>query len=128
MNVIIGLNNIAYNEPTASEEVKEHLKKIGASAQHLPGIINDILDMSRIESGRMAIKSEEFSFAKCLEQVNTIVSGQRRDKGLRCECVAKGKIDDYYVGNAMKLKLVMINLLGNAVKFTPEGRFRQLYS
>ena len=121
MNAIIGLNNIAMNEPSASDKVKEHLSKMGASAQHLLGIINDILDMSRIESGRMVIKSEEFSFAKCLEQVNTIVSGQCRDKGLHYECVTRGSIDDYYVGDAIKLKQVMINILGNAVKFTPEG-------
>ncbi|MBR0464514.1 MAG: response regulator [Clostridia bacterium] len=121
MNAIIGLNNIALNEPSASEKVKEYLTKIGASAQHLLGIINDILDMSRIESGRMVIKSEEFSFAKSLEQVNTIVSGQCRDKNLKYDCVMHGKIDEYYVGDAMKLRQVMINILGNAVKFTPEG-------
>ena len=121
MNAIIGLNNIAMNDATASDRVKEYLEKIGASAQHLLGIINDILDMSRIESGRMTIKSEEFSFARSLEQVNTIISGQCRDKGLAYDCRIAGKIDDYYIGDAMKLKQVMINLLGNAVKFTPEG-------
>ena len=121
MNAIIGLNNIAMNEPTASDKIREYLTKIGASAQHLLGIINDILDMSRIESGRMVIKNEEFSFSKSLEQVNTIVSGQCRDKGLLFECRTKGKIDEYYVGDAMKLRQVMLNILGNAVKFTPEG-------
>ena len=120
MNAIIGLNSIALNEPTASDKVKDYLVKIGASAQHLLGIINDILDMSRIESGRMIIKNEEFSFAKCIEQVNTIVSGQCRDKGLIYECVTRGKIDEYYIGDAMKLKQVLLNILGNAVKFTPE--------
>ena len=121
MNAIIGLNNIAMNDPTASEKVKEYLEKIGASAQHLLGIINDILDMSRIESGRMTIKKEEFSFSKALEQVNTMISGQCRDKGLNYDCLIKGKVDDYYIGDAMKLKQVLINILGNAVKFTPEG-------
>ena len=121
MNAIIGLNNIAMNEPTASDKIKEYLTKIGASAQHLLGIINDILDMSRIESGRMVIKNEEFSFSKSLEQVNTIISGQCRDKGLLFECRTKGKIDEYYIGDAMKLRQVMLNILGNAVKFTPEG-------
>ena len=121
MNAIIGLNNIALNEPDVPERVAEHLRKMGASAQHLLSIINDILDMSRIESGRMVIKNEEFSFAKGLEQVNTMVSGQCRDKGLTYECRTVGKIDDYYIGDAMKLKQVIINILGNAVKFTPEG-------
>ena len=121
MNAIIGLNNIAMNDPTASDKVKEYLEKSGTSAAHLLGIINDILDMSRIESGRMVIKNDEFSFAKTLEQVNTIISGQCRDKKLHYDCRTIGKIDDYYVGDEMKLKQVMINILGNAVKFTPEG-------
>ena len=121
MNAIIGLNNIAMNDPTASDKVKEYLEKIGASARHLLGIINDILDMSRIESGRMVIKKEEFSFSKNLEQVNNMISGQCRDKGIHYECRIIGRIDDYYIGDAMKLKQVMLNILGNAVKFTPEG-------
>ena len=121
MNAIIGLNNIAMNDPTASDQVKEYLRKIGASAQHLMGIINDILDMSRIESGRMTIRKEEFSFAKALEQVNTIISDQCHDKGLAYDCQTTGQVDEYYIGDAMKIKQVMINILGNAVKFTPKG-------
>ena len=121
MNAIIGLNNIAMNDPSTSDKVKEYLEKIGASAQHLLGIINDILDMSRIESGHMTVKKEEFSFPKALEQVNTIISGQCRNKGLSYDCQIKGQVDDYYIGDAMKLKQVMINILGNAVTFTPEG-------
>ena len=121
MNAIIGLNNIALNEPDVPEKLREYLLQTGASAQHLLGIINDILDMSRIESGRMVIKNEEFSFSKNLEQVNTIISGQCADNGLHYDCRTTGTIDDYYIGDGMKLKQVMINLLSNAVKFTPEG-------
>ena len=121
MNAIIGLNNIALNDPSTPDKTKEYLTKMGASAGHLLSIINDILDMSRIESGRMVIKSEEFSFSKMLEQVNTIISGQCREKGLGYECRIRGKIDDYYIGDDMKLRQVLINILGNAVKFTPEG-------
>ena len=121
MNAIIGLDNIALNDPTISDTTRDHLEKIGTSAKHLLGIINDILDMSRIESGRMVIKSEEFSFAKTMAQVNTIISGQCRDKGLEYDCRVIGKVDDYYIGDDMKLRQVMINILGNAVKFTPEG-------
>ncbi len=121
MNAIIGLNNIAANEPTASEKVKEYLEKIGASAQHLLGIINAILDMSRIDSGRMTIKNEEFSFAKALEQINSMISDQCKNKGITYDCHITGHIDDYYIGDSMKLKQVLINILGNAVKFTPEG-------
>ena len=121
MNAIIGLNNIAMNDPTASEEIRTYLEKIGTSAHHLLGIINDILDMSRIESGKMTVKNEEFSFSKGLEQINTIISGQCRDKGLSYDCRITGKVDDYYIGDITKLKQVLINILGNAVKFTPEG-------
>lgn len=69
----------------------------------------------------MVIKNDEFSFAKMLEQINTIISGQCREKGLRYDCRTVGKVDDYYTGDEMKLKQVMINILGNAVRFTPEG-------
>ena len=121
MNAIIGLDNIALNDPTISDHTREYLEKIGTSAHHLLNIINDILDMSRIESGRLTIKSEEFSFSKTLEQVNTIINGQCREKGLNYDCRVKGQIDEYYIGDDMKLRQVMINILGNAVKFTPEG-------
>ena len=121
MNAIIGLNNIAMNDPTASDRVKEYLEKTGAAAHHLLDIINEILDMSRIESGRMTIRREDFSFARMLEQVNTMISGQCREKGLSYDCRINGRVDDRYIGDDMKLRQVLINILGNAVKFTPEG-------
>ena len=121
MNAIIGLDRIALSDPGISETTREHLEKIGLSAQHLLSIINDILDMSRIESGRMTVKNEEFSFARLLAQVNTIISGQCGDKGIEYECHVKGAVDDYYIGDEMKLRQVLINILGNAVKFTPSG-------
>ncbi|MBQ7500884.1 MAG: response regulator [Clostridia bacterium] len=121
MNAIIGLDNIALNDPETPEKTKEYLTKIGTSAEHLLNLINDILDMSRIESGRMAIKSEEFPFSKLLEYVNTVISGQCQDKGLEYHCRINGQVDDHYIGDAVKLRQVLINILGNAVKFTPEG-------
>ena len=121
MNAIIGLDNIALNDPEISDTTRDHLEKIGSSAQHLLSLINDILDMSRIESGRMTLKNEEFSFSKLLEQINVIFSGQCHDKGLNYNCRVVGDIDDRYIGDNMKLRQVIINILGNAVKFTPEG-------
>jgi len=121
MNAIIGLDSIALKDPNLPESVREHLEKIGSSARHLLGIINDILDMSRIESGRMILKHEEFSFGNMLEQINTMVSGQCRDKGLHYDCVIRGRVDDFYIGDDMKLKQVLINILGNAIKFTDKG-------
>ena len=121
MNAIIGLDNIALNDPDVPAKTREYLKKIGISAEHLLELINDILDMSRIESGRMVIKNEEFSFQKLLEAINTMFSGQCSEKGLDYQCHMSGRIEDYYIGDSMKLRQVLINILGNAVKFTPEG-------
>lgn len=121
MNAIIGLDSIALKDPGLTERTREHLEKIGGSAKHLLGLINDILDMSRIESGRMTLKNEEFSFREMLEQINTMIHGQCQAKGLRYDCQIVGHVDDYYIGDDMKLKQVLINILGNAVKFTPSG-------
>ena len=118
MNAIIGLDNIALRDPDINPRTRDHLEKIGASARHLLGLINDILDMSRIESGRIVLKNEEFSFSEFLEQINIIINGQCQDKGLDYECNIEGHVNDYYFGDDMKLKQIMINILGNAVKFT----------
>ena len=121
MNAIIGLDNIALSNPAIPQETREELEQIGVSAKHLLSIINDILDMSRIESGRLTLTTGEFAIAKTLEQVNTIIGGQCNDKGVEYECHVNGDLDDYYIGDDMKLRQVMINVLGNAVKFTPVG-------
>ena len=119
MNAIIGLDNIALKDPNLLPHTREQLEKIGTSARHLLGLINDILDMSRIESGRMVLKSEEFSFRDFIDQINVMVNGQCVDKGLSFNCQIIGQVNDYYIGDDMKLKQVLINILGNAVKFTP---------
>ena len=125
MNAIIGLDNIALNDPDTPEKTKDYLRKIGDSAEHLLGLINDILDMSRIESGRMVIKNEEFSFAKLLETINIMISGQCHDKGIDYQCHISPDIEDFYIGDNMKIRQVLINILSNAVKFTPaEGKIR----
>ena len=121
MNAIIGLDSIALNDPETPESTKEYLRKISSSAEHLLNIINDILDMSRIESGRLTLKNEEFSFSKLLETINVMISGQCNDKGVEYQCHISPDIEDYYVGDNVKIRQVLINVLGNAVKFTPEG-------
>ena len=118
MNAIIGMDSLALHNDSIPAETREYLEKIGGSARHLLGLINDILDMSRIESGRLLIRREEFSFSGMLEQINTMVSTQCSEKGLRYECHVIGGVSDYYVGDDMKLKQVLINILSNAIKFT----------
>ena len=118
MNAIIGLDTLALHDETISEQTREYLEKIGGSARHLLVLINDILDMSRIESGRLVLRKEVFSFSAMLEQINTMVTSQCSDKGLHYECHLLSRVDDYYIGDDMKLKEVIINILSNAVKFT----------
>jgi len=118
MNAIIGLDSLAMRDETLSDKTREYLQKINGSAKHLLGLINDILDMSRIESGRLVLRKEEFSFREMLEQINTMVMAQCSEKGLSFECHINGHIDDYYIGDDMKLKQVLVNILSNAVKFT----------
>ena len=118
MNAIIGLDSLALRNESLPAETVEYLEKIGGSARHLLGLINDILDMSRIESGRLMLRKEEFSFRNMLEQINTMVMSQCGEKGLQYECTVLGGVSDYYIGDDMKLKQVLINILSNAVKFT----------
>ncbi len=118
MNAIIGLDNLALHDETLKPQTRDYLEKIGGSARHLLALINDILDMSRIESGRMVLRREEFSFSAMLEQINTMVMSQCGDKGLKYECRILTRVDDSYIGDDMKLKEVLINILSNAVKFT----------
>ena len=118
MNAIIGLDNLALHDPALSEQTRDYLEKIGGSARHLLDLINDILDMSRIESGRIELRKEEFSFSGMLEQINTMVMSQCSGKGLQYECRLLSRVDSYYIGDDMKLKEVLINILSNAIKFT----------
>ena len=121
MNAILGLNNLALHDETLSSQTREYLLKTGDSARHLLALINDILDMSRIESGGMVLRREVFSFSSMLEQINTMVMSQCEDKGLQYECSILSPVDDYYIGDDMKIKEILINILSNAVKFTNSG-------
>ena len=118
MNAIIGLNNLALQRENIDEDIREYLEKIGASASHLLDLINDILDMSRIESGNMILKNEPFSLRSVLNQINSMVMPQCNDKGLDYTFNIPGEVPDGYVGDEIKLKEVLINILSNAIKFT----------
>ena len=118
MNAIIGLNTLALKDKNLDEHTREYMEKIEGSAKHLLNLINDILDMSRIESGRLTLRKEVFSFKGMLEQINTMVESQCSDKGLVYECKILNDVDSSYIGDDMKLKEVLINILSNAVKFT----------
>jgi len=121
MNAIIGLDAIALQEQGLSAAMEDHLQKIGISARFLLSLINDILDMSRIESGRMMLKNEPFNFEELIGGINTILYEQCRDSELDYDCVLKSFTEETYVGDKTKLQQVLVNILGNAVKFTPPG-------
>lgn len=121
MNAIIGMSTIAAQHIGDDEQVADCISKIGISSRFLLSLINDILDMSRIESGKMLLKNEKIPTEEFLRGINSICYSQAAAKGVDYECIADPVLDDYYVGDAMKLQQVLINILSNAIKFTREG-------
>ncbi len=119
MNAIVSLYNIALRREGLDNETRELLTQIGTNARHLLHLINDILDMSLIESGHVKLKNDEFSLASLLEQINTLTETQCDDKGLSFDCALLGHLEDYYIGDDLKLKQLLFSILENAVKYTP---------
>ena len=118
MNAIMGLYSIALKKPGLDPDIREIFTKIGESTRHLLALINDILDISRIESGNIQLKQEPFNFGDMIEQINTMTEAQCIEKGLVFECRVNGHTDDSYIGDDMKLKQVLINIMSNAIKYT----------
>lgn len=121
MNAIIGMSAIAAQSIGDDAQVQDCISKIGISSRFLLSLINDILDMSRIESGKMLLKNEEIPTEEFLNGINSICFGQAAAKNVEFECIADPMLDDCYIGDAMKLQQVLINILSNAIKFTGEG-------
>ena len=121
LNAIIGMTTIAQSHLDERSRVADCLEKIDLSSRHLLGLINDSLDMSRIESGKMALSPEEFTMADFIHGLMAVLQPQADKKhqnltldfsGIRCENVR---------GDQLRIQQVLINILNNAVKFTPEG-------
>lgn len=121
MNAIIGMSTIAAQSVGDNELVADCISKIGISSRFLLSLINDILDMSRIESGKMLLKNEMIPVEEFLSGLNSICYSQAAAKGVEYECIVDTMLDDYYIGDAMKLQQVLLNILSNAIKFTGEG-------
>lgn len=120
MNAIIGMTNIAMTTIEDQSRVLECLNKIDVSTKYLLSLINDILDMSRIESGKMTINTEHMNLDTILEEIEVLIRPQADEKKL--EFVIDVDYENANViGDALRLNQVLINLLGNALKFTPEG-------
>ena len=123
LNAIIGLDNIALRTPSLPPQTRDQLEKIHTSAQHLLSVINGILDMTRIESGKMELKKEVFSLPELIRQVNVIIQGQCDDKKLNYVTSSVDELNGCFIGDPTKIRQVLINILGNAVKFTPPSGF-----
>lgn len=124
MNAIIGMTGIAIQEKQDSQKVEDCLHKIDSSSQYLLSLINDILDMSKIESGKMKLENGIFSMKQLLEGVYNLIEPQTMEKNI--EFTREFVISEEWVtGDSLHLNQVLINLLGNAVKFTPRGRAYQ---
>ncbi len=123
MNAIIGFTDLAiqYESESGDSRIQDYLLKIRAAGSHLLSLINDVLDMSRIESGKMHLDIEPCSISQILNNINTIVQGQIQDKGQNFHMDAEGIQNDGIYCDKLRLNQVILNLLGNAVKFTPAG-------
>ncbi|OLA28152.1 MAG: hypothetical protein BHW25_00210 [Faecalibacterium sp. CAG:82-related_59_9] len=131
MNAIIGFTTLAVTNIDDTERVKDYLTKTLTSSRHLLSLINDILDMSRIESGRLHLEESEVSLSEVLHDIKTIVGGQVHAKQLELCMDALDVTDEDVCCDRTRLEQILLNLLSNAVKFTPAGgtvsvRIRQL--
>ncbi|MEG2597471.1 MAG: response regulator, partial [Oscillospiraceae bacterium] len=121
MNTIIGMSTLAADCVNNPEQVSEYLSKVGISARFLLSLINDILDMSRIESGKVLIRHEKIPFEEFINGINSICHAQARQKEIEYDAILTSFTEDYYIGDAMKLQQVLINIISNAIKFTSAG-------
>ena len=121
MNAIVGLTAIAHSHLDDPIRVKECLSRITTSSKHLLGLINDVLDMGKIESGKMSLNEEPFSFPDLIGEFVTIVQPQARAKKLRFDVVIGNIEREMVIGDTMRINQVLMNLAGNAVKYTEEG-------
>ena len=121
MNAIIGLTTIAAMDIDKPEKVKSCLTKISSSSRQLLGLINDVLDMSRIESGRVSLNEEHFVLSDMIDDFISITQRQAIDKGLTMEINVSDLTHERVIGDAVQIKRILVNIIGNALKFTPAG-------
>ena len=131
MNAIIGFTTLAISNIDDKDRVKDYLSKTLASSNHLLSLINDVLDMSRIESGKIHLEEVEVNLSDVLHDLKTIVSGQIYAKQLELYMDAMDVTDEDVYCDKTRLNQILLNLLSNAIKFTPAGgtvsvRVRQL--
>lgn len=120
MNAIIGMTSLAAANTHNREQVQEYLHKIEVSSKHLLGLINDVLDISKIESGKLTLNIEHISLREVMNSIVNIMQPQVKAKNQQLNAVAYEILSEDVYCDSVRLNQVLINLLGNAVKFTPD--------
>ncbi len=121
MNAVLGFTTLLARDAENPAKVREYTKKITASGQHLLSLINDILDISKIESGKVVLNLERFSLSDVISSVDAIIQPMAKAKGQSFHAEVTGIRHEYLLGDETRLDQILINLLSNAVKYTPEG-------
>ena len=121
MNAIIGMTSLALNNVHNPKQVQDYLQKIVLSSKHLLGLINDVLDISKIESGKMTLNVEPVSLRTAMDSIVNIMHPHSKAKNLQFNAAAYEILSENVCCDRVRLNQVLINLLGNAVKFTPEN-------
>lgn len=120
MNAIVGLCNLLEMDYDKKEKVIEYTKKINASSQHLLGLINDVLDMSKIESGKTTLNLQKFNLAKVVDELNIILRPQALQRKQQFEIKTSNIVHEFVIGDKLRINQILLNLLSNAIKYTPE--------
>ena len=123
LNGIIGMSNLLARTPMDDEQC-DYTKSILISGESLLTLINSILDFSKLEYYSSELEMKEFELRKCIESVFTILSGKALEKNLYLQSEIQENVPVYVIGDEMRLKQILLNLLGNAVKFTPKGHVK----
>ena len=121
LNAVIGLNSLALRDDTLQPRTRERLEQVDASAHHLLDMVNDVLDMNHIASGHMQLKAEPFSPADVVNLVNVLARMLCEEKGVDYRYESVGEMESACIGDALRLRQVLLSLLTNAAKFTPQG-------
>ena len=121
MNAVLGFTTLLAKDAENPAKVREYTKKITASGQHLLSLINDILDVSKIESGKVVLNLEKFALNDVVSSVDAIIQPMAKAKGQEFHLEVTGIHHEYLVGDETRINQILINLLSNAVKYTPEG-------